>query len=92
LIVNKQIEESIKGVKNIEYHSQFAVPPSSTAPTYVAGSSAAAPDAAAVPATAAPPNFHLCHAEKVSVIPHMHFGGSPFSFCTKFLGAICFFM
>jgi hypothetical protein len=22
----------------------------------------------------------------------MHFGGSPFSFCTKFLGAICFFM
>jgi hypothetical protein len=40
LIVNKQIEESIKGVKNIEYHSQFAVPPSSTAPTYVAGSSA----------------------------------------------------
>ncbi|KAK2383259.1 hypothetical protein QL285_070729 [Trifolium repens] len=55
----KQIEESIKGVKNIECHSQFAVPPSSTAPTYVAGSSAAAPDAA-------PPNFHLCHAEKMA--------------------------
>ncbi|MCI57424.1 F-box/FBD/LRR-repeat protein, partial [Trifolium medium] len=68
------IEESIKGAKITEYHSQFAVPASSTAPTYAAESaSAAAPDSAAAPSTAAPPNFHLCHAEKVTVIPHMHF-------------------
>jgi hypothetical protein len=71
LIVNEQVEESKKDAKIIKSHSQFATPASSTAPTYGAESASAA----------APPNFHLCHAEKVSVIPHMHFDGSPLSFC-----------
>jgi hypothetical protein len=71
LIVNKQVEESKKGVKIIKSHSQFARPASSTAHAYGAESASAA----------APPNFHLCPAEKVSVIPHMHFDGSPLSFC-----------
>ncbi|PNX72933.1 F-box family protein [Trifolium pratense] len=74
--LKQAIEESIKGAKITEYRSQFAVPASSTAPTY-----AAAPDSAAAPSTAAPPNFHLCPAEKVTVIPHMHFDGFSLSLC-----------
>ncbi|GAU46937.1 hypothetical protein TSUD_85370 [Trifolium subterraneum] len=52
------------------------MPASSTAPTYAAESASAA-----APSTAAPPNFHLCHAEKVTVIPHLHFDGFSLSLC-----------
>jgi hypothetical protein len=37
---------------------------------------AATPASAAVPASAPSPRHHLCSAEKVSFIPHMHFDGS----------------
>ncbi|XP_045826030.1 putative F-box/FBD/LRR-repeat protein At1g78760 isoform X2 [Trifolium pratense] len=54
----KQIVESIKGAKYIKYPSQFTVPDSSSVAPASASSSAA------VPATVAPPNLHLCCAEK----------------------------
>lgn len=55
----KQVEESIKGAKVINYHSQFAVPASSAAPVHAAESASAT-----VPASSTPPSLHLCCAEK----------------------------
>jgi hypothetical protein len=55
---------------------------------------AAAPDSNVV----APPNFDQCGVEKVTIIPHMHFDGSPFKFLLlnfrslallHFLSSIC---
>ncbi|WJX52363.1 hypothetical protein P8452_38481 [Trifolium repens] len=60
----KQIVESIKGAKYIEYPSRFTVPGSSSAAPASAAESASASSSATVPATAAPPNLHLCCAEK----------------------------
>jgi hypothetical protein len=48
LLVTKQAEESLKGVKNIKYHSPFNAPDSSSTE----------PASAAAPASAAPPNLH----------------------------------
>jgi hypothetical protein len=69
-----QVKESIKGAKIINYHSQFSVPSSSY--TIDESAYAGAPDSNVV----APPNFDLCGVEKVTIIPHIHFDGSPFKF------------
>jgi len=59
-VVTNQVEESVKGVKNTSYHSQFATPATSfSAPVSTA------------PASAAPLGLHLCFAEKVTFILHM---------------------
>ncbi|MCH79504.1 F-box family protein [Trifolium medium] len=60
----KQIVESIKGAKYIEYPSPFTVPGSSSAAPVLAAESVSASSSAAVPATVAPPNLHLCCVEK----------------------------
>ncbi|WJX46379.1 hypothetical protein P8452_33187 [Trifolium repens] len=54
----KQVVESIKGAKIVKYRSQFAAPGSSST------TSASAAAYVAAPASAAPPNLHLCRAEK----------------------------
>jgi hypothetical protein len=79
LAVTKQVAESIKGAKIISYRSRFskrlrpvpfhAAPASGTeydSAAALASVSMTAPDA--VPASAAPPNLHLCRAEKVTLL------------------------
>jgi hypothetical protein len=67
LLVTKQAEESLKGLKNIKYHLPFNAPDSSsTEPASPAESDSAA---AAAPDSAAPPNLHLYCAEKVTFLP-----------------------
>jgi hypothetical protein len=68
LLVTKQAEESLKGLKNIKYHLPFNAPDSSsTEPASPAESDSAAASAAA-PDSAAPPNLHLYCAEKVTFL------------------------
>jgi len=67
LIVTKQVKESIKGAKIINYHSQFAASSSSSSTT---PASAAALAYVAAPASAAPLKS-LSH--RKGNIPYMHF-------------------
>jgi hypothetical protein len=76
LLLYIQVEESIKGRKNTNYHSQFASPTSSAVP---------ASASVAAPAFAAPPYLHDYRTEKVKFISYMHFSGTPLRFGSKFL-------
>ncbi|XP_039689734.1 uncharacterized protein [Medicago truncatula] len=59
----KQVEESIKGEKIINYRSQIATPASFSVAPACADESAFAPASAVASASAAPPSLHLCRAE-----------------------------